>query len=145
MPPCRSTRNKSTSVNATTISGNTDNSPEPSNACKRAVSSTEAATQPAKKKGKKDTTVDEESKGNNAKKRKGKKGRGCKSATQCITEDAKAGSPVKLTRAEQNTVDDGTSVAPPKQIRNAAVSLLPAMVVSITLRYLKMKVQKVRS
>ncbi|KAF8987313.1 hypothetical protein BDQ17DRAFT_1335131 [Cyathus striatus] len=69
MPPRRSTRNKSTSVNATTISGNTDNSPEPSNACKCAVSSTEAATQPAKKK-------DEESEGNNAKKRKGNKGRG---------------------------------------------------------------------
>ncbi|KAF8998714.1 hypothetical protein BDQ17DRAFT_1428306 [Cyathus striatus] len=81
MPPCRSAGNKSTSVNATTISGNTDNSPEPSNACKHAVSSTEAATQPAKKKGKKD---------------------------------------------KQNIVDDGTSVAPPKQIRNAAVSLLPA-------------------
>ncbi|KAF8981198.1 hypothetical protein BDQ17DRAFT_1438547 [Cyathus striatus] len=126
MSPRRSTRNKSTSVNATTISGNTDNSPEPSNARKHAVSSTEAATQLAKKKGKKDTTVDEESEGNNAKKTKGKKGRGCRSATQHITEDARAGSPVKLTRAEQNIVDDGTSVAPPKQIHNAAVSLLPA-------------------
>ncbi|KAF8987059.1 hypothetical protein BDQ17DRAFT_1335243, partial [Cyathus striatus] len=38
----------------------------------------------------------------------------------------RAGSPVKLTRAEQNIVDDGTSVAPPKWICNAAVSLLPA-------------------
>ncbi|KAF8994220.1 hypothetical protein BDQ17DRAFT_1431160 [Cyathus striatus] len=91
MPPCRSTRKKST---------------KPSNAHTCAVSFTKATTQPAKKKGKKDSQN--------------------KSATQHITEDARAGSPVKLTRAEQNIVDDGTSVAPPKQICNAAVSLLPA-------------------
>ncbi|KAF8992086.1 hypothetical protein BDQ17DRAFT_1332519 [Cyathus striatus] len=119
MPPRRSTGNKSTNINATTTSGNTDNPPEPSNTRKRTVSSTEGTTQPAKKKGKKESTVEEESEGNSAKKRKGKKGRGHKSATQHIAEDASASSPVKLTRAEQNIIDDGTSVAPPKQICNA--------------------------
>ncbi|KAF9001280.1 hypothetical protein BDQ17DRAFT_1491498 [Cyathus striatus] len=107
MPPRRSTRNKSTNINATTTSGNTDNPPELASALSLPL-----------KKGKKESTV-EESEGNSAKKRKGKKGRGCKSATQCIAEDASASSPVKLTRAEQNIVDDGTSVAPPKRICNA--------------------------
>ncbi|KAF8987726.1 hypothetical protein BDQ17DRAFT_1334888 [Cyathus striatus] len=98
----RSTRNKSTNINATTTSGNTDNPPEPSNTRKHTISSTEGTTQPAKKKGKKESTVEEESEGNSAKKRKGKKGRGCKSATQHIAEDAKSENANEDTSAGEN-------------------------------------------
>ncbi|KAF8990783.1 hypothetical protein BDQ17DRAFT_1333240 [Cyathus striatus] len=91
----RSARNQSTKDNV-----------DKTNARKHTISSTDPTTQPAKKKGRKG--------GNDTQKKKGKKGKGRKSAMQHIAEDSQAAPPVKLTNAEQNIIDDGTSVAPPK-------------------------------
>ncbi|KAF8987364.1 hypothetical protein BDQ17DRAFT_1335101 [Cyathus striatus] len=115
MPPRRSPRKKSTSDNA---------KPAPPKSRKRTISSTDSTMQPATKKGKK---VDEGLGETDTRKNKGKKGKGCKSAMQHIAEDLKATPPVTLTPAEQNIIDDGTSVAPPKCIRDAVISLVPAV------------------
>ncbi|KAF8999257.1 hypothetical protein BDQ17DRAFT_1328342 [Cyathus striatus] len=140
MPPRRSARNQSTKDNV-----------DKTNARKHTISSTDPTTQPAKKKGRKGGNVDEgqggndtqgndtqgndtqgndtqgnDTQGNDTQKKKGKKGKGRKSAMQHIAEDSQAAPPVKLTNAEQNIIDDGTSVAPPKQIHDATISLVPA-------------------
>ncbi|KAF8986826.1 hypothetical protein BDQ17DRAFT_1436022 [Cyathus striatus] len=125
MPPRRSARNQSTKDNV-----------DKTNARKHTISSTDPTTQPAKKKGRKGGNVDEgqggndtqgnDTQGNDTQKKKGKKGKGRKSAMQRIAKDSQAAPPVKLTNAEQNIIDNGTSVAPPKRIRDATISLVPA-------------------
>ncbi|KAF8993149.1 hypothetical protein BDQ17DRAFT_1331893 [Cyathus striatus] len=120
MPPRRSTRNKSTSDSA-------NNPPAPAKPHKRAISSTDPTMQPDKKKGKKANKVDEGlGEETDTTKKRGKKGKGRKTAMQCIAEDLKATSPVTLTSAEQNIIEDGTSVVPPKCIHDAVISLVPA-------------------
>ncbi|KAF8976643.1 hypothetical protein BDQ17DRAFT_1339541 [Cyathus striatus] len=83
--------------------------------------------QPDKKKGKKANKVDEGLGGEtDTTKKRGERGKGHKTAMQCIAEDLKATSPVTLTSVEQNFIEDGTSVAPPKHLHDAVISLVPA-------------------
>ncbi|KAF8990519.1 hypothetical protein BDQ17DRAFT_1333437 [Cyathus striatus] len=100
MPPCRSARKHTT------------------------ISSTDPTTQPAKKKGRKGVMWMKDKggmilrgmiprgmtlRGMILRRRKGKREK----------DDSQAAPPVKLTNAEQNIIDDGISVAPPKRIRDA--------------------------
>ncbi|KAF9004387.1 hypothetical protein BDQ17DRAFT_1325749 [Cyathus striatus] len=125
MPPRRSARNQSTKDNV-----------DKTNARKRTISSTDPTTQPAKKKGRKGVMWMKDKggmilrgmtlrgmiprgmtlRGMILRRRKGKREK----------DNSQAAPPVKLTNAEQNIIDDGTSVAPPKRIRDATISLVPA-------------------